>query len=100
MVIYNEPLIKTITCSVLAFPLHSAQADISRLDLISETLLRGIYVALLNRALGRSAEKMKLEGKQCIPVALLLLSATQLQAIHSNSLNLSYLICNLRILLP
>lgn len=55
MVIGNEPLLKTITCSVLTFPLHSAQADISRLDLISEMLLGGIYVALLNKALGRSA---------------------------------------------
>lgn len=77
----NEPLPKTMACSVLAFPLHAAQMDIGRLDLISEMLVRGVSVALLNKALGHSAEKMKLEGRRYVPVALLLLSATQLQAI-------------------
>lgn len=40
-----------MNCSLLAVSLQSAQTDISGLDLISEKLVIGIYVTLLNKVL-------------------------------------------------
>lgn len=48
----GERFLITMNRSVLAFSLHSAQTDISGLDLTSEMLAVGICVTLLTKALG------------------------------------------------